>query len=53
MISVVTGAVQVTGSEISVAPKFLPLMLESPYNFRLESAMSIIPDRDFLLKQNL
>lgn len=36
-----------------MAPKFLPLMLESPYNFRLEFAMSIILDRDVPLKQNL
>lgn len=33
--------------------KILPLMLEGPYSFRLESAMCIIPDRDPLLKQNL
>lgn len=33
--------------------KILPSVLEGPYSFRLEFAMSIIPDRDPLLKQNL
>lgn len=46
-------SVQVTGSEIGMAPKCLPSTPESPYNFRLESAMSIILDRNFLLKENL